>query len=80
MFSKNKNKNWHVLTLDGLLALTSNNMHEAIFTKILMANSFFSVSSEPSNIAMVSTHNKMAEVDTEPSSDYYDKHFYRKGR
>jgi hypothetical protein len=29
---------------------------------------------------MVSTHNKMAEVDTEPSSDYYDKHFYRKGR
>jgi hypothetical protein len=47
MFSKNKNKNWHVLTLDGLLALTSNNMHEAIFTKILMANSFFQFRQNP---------------------------------
>jgi len=35
---------------------------------------YSSVSSEYSKIAMVSTQNKMDEVDMEPISDYYEKH------
>jgi len=39
-----------------------------------MVTSFFSVSLEYSKIAMVSTQNKIDEVDMEPISDYYEKH------
>jgi len=74
MFSKNKNKNWHVLTLDGLLALTSNIICMRQFYQNTNGQFFFPVPSEHSKIAMVSTHNKTAQVDTEPISDYYEKH------
>jgi hypothetical protein len=50
------------------------NMYGGNFTKILMVTSFFSVSLEYSKKAMVSTQNKIDEVDMEPISDYYEKH------
>jgi len=74
MFSKNKNKNWHVLTLDGLLALTSNIICMRQFYQNTNGQFFFPVPSEHSKRAMVSTHNNTAQVDTEPISDYYEKH------